>query len=86
MHDAFWIFFELTSNYMYNLNNVKYNVNRSHGAQKQSDRSTIVIVFGLCTNLAATEEEKHHTILIPCYPVTCFPVTLLRCYAVTLLP
>ena len=61
MHDAFWTFFELTGKYMYSLNNVKYNVNRSHGARKQSDRSTkIIIVFGLCTNFASIE-EIHHT-------------------------
>ena len=60
MHQAFWIFFELTGKDMYSLNDVKYNVYRSHGAQRQSDRSTIIIVFGLCTNFA-TLEELHHT-------------------------
>ena len=60
MHDAFWIFFELTGKYMYSLNNAKYNVNRSHGSQKQSDTSTIIIMFDLCTNFARIE-ELHHT-------------------------
>ena len=60
MHDAFGYFLNLTGKYMYSLNNVKYNVNRNHGAQKQSDRSTIIIVFGLCTNFVRIE-EIHHT-------------------------
>ena len=60
MHDAFWIFFELTGKYMYSLNNAKYNVNRSHGSQKQSDTSTIIIMFDLCTKFARIE-ELHHT-------------------------
>ena len=61
MHDSFWIFRELTSNYMCSLNNVKYNVNRNHGAQKESHMSTTMIVFGLCTNFVRIEEEIHHT-------------------------
>ena len=58
MHDAFWIFFELPGKYMYSLNNAKYSVNRSHGSQKQSDRSTI-IMLDLCTKFARIEELNH---------------------------
>ena len=60
MHDAFWIFFELTSKYMDSLNNVNYNVNRSHGAQKQSEPNKLTC-SQLCDFIAQLVRALHCT-------------------------
>ena len=67
MHDAFWIFFELTGKYSDSLNNVNYNVNRSGMGLRRKvteihNNYCVWSVYKLCQNRRDTSYQFSFTI------------------------